>query len=62
VLISAIMSAAIERDAFDNRWFSKRKATQRIDPLVSLCHGDRRGDERRGQGDLRLRGRGVRRI
>jgi ribulose 1,5-bisphosphate synthetase/thiazole synthase len=31
------MSAAIERDPFDNRWFSKRKATQRIDPLVSLA-------------------------
>lgn len=37
VLISACMSAAIERDAFDNRWFSKRKATQRIDPLVALA-------------------------
>jgi phage terminase large subunit-like protein len=37
VLISAAMSAAIERDPFDNRWFSKRKATQRIDPLVSLA-------------------------
>jgi phage terminase large subunit-like protein len=37
VLISACMSAALERDAFDNRWFSKRKATQRIDPLVSLA-------------------------
>lgn len=36
VLVSACMSAAIERDAFDNRWFSKRKATQRIDPLVAL--------------------------
>jgi phage terminase large subunit-like protein len=37
VLISAAMSAAVERDPFDNRWFSKRKATQRIDPLVSLA-------------------------
>jgi phage terminase large subunit-like protein len=37
VLISACMSAAIEADAFDNRWFSKRKATQRIDPLVALA-------------------------
>jgi phage terminase large subunit-like protein len=37
VLVSAAMSAAIERDPFDNRWFSKRKATQRIDPLVSLA-------------------------
>jgi phage terminase large subunit-like protein len=31
------MSAVIERDPFDNRWFSKRKATQRIDPLVALA-------------------------
>jgi phage terminase large subunit-like protein len=37
VLVSACASAAIERDAFDNRWFSKRKATQRIDPLVALA-------------------------
>lgn len=37
VLISACMSAALERDVFDNRWFSKRKATQRIDPLVALA-------------------------
>lgn len=39
VLISACMSAAVERDPFDNRWFSKRKATQRIDPLVALAMG-----------------------
>lgn len=37
VLISACMSAAVEHDPFDNRWFSKRKATQRIDPLVALA-------------------------
>jgi phage terminase large subunit-like protein len=37
VLISACMSAAVEADPFDNRWFSKRKATQRIDPLVALA-------------------------
>jgi phage terminase large subunit-like protein len=36
VLISAMMSAAIERDPFDNRWFSKRRAVNRIDPLVAL--------------------------
>lgn len=36
VLISACMSAAIEKDAFENRWFSKRRATQRIDALVAL--------------------------
>jgi phage terminase large subunit-like protein len=35
--ISAIMSAAIERDPFDNRWFSKRKAVNRIDALVALA-------------------------
>lgn len=37
VIISAIMSAAIERDPFDNRWFSKRKATNRIDALIALA-------------------------
>lgn len=37
VLISACMSAAIERDPFDNRWFSKRKATNRIDAVVALA-------------------------
>lgn len=37
VLISAMMSAAIERDPFDNRWFSKRKAVNRIDALVALA-------------------------
>ena len=37
VLVSACMSAATEADPFDNRWFSKRKATQRIDPLVALA-------------------------
>lgn len=37
VTISAIMSAATETDPFDNRWFSKRKATNRIDALVALA-------------------------
>ena len=37
VLISAMMSAAVERDAFDNRWFSKRRAVNRIDALVALA-------------------------
>lgn len=37
VLISACMSAATEHDPFDNRWLSKRKATQRIDPAVALA-------------------------
>jgi len=50
VLISAIMSAAVERDAFDNRWFSKRRATNRIDALVALAmavgQATQGGDER----------------
>lgn len=37
VAISAIMGAAVESDAFGNRWFSKQKATVRIDPLVALA-------------------------
>jgi len=37
VAVSAIMGATIEADAFGNRWFSKRKATTRIDPLVALA-------------------------
>jgi phage terminase large subunit-like protein len=37
VLISAMMSAAVEHDPFDNRWFSKRRAVNRIDALVALC-------------------------
>lgn len=37
VLISAVMSAAVEADAFNNQWFSKRKATNRIDALVALA-------------------------
>jgi phage terminase large subunit-like protein len=37
VLISAMMSATVERDPFDNRWFSKRKAVNRIDALVALA-------------------------
>ncbi len=37
VLVSACMSAAVAEDEFANRWFSKRKATQRIDALVALA-------------------------
>lgn len=37
VLISAFASATTEEDPFGNRWFSKRKAVKRIDPLVSLA-------------------------
>lgn len=37
VLISACMSAVTEADPFENRWFSKRKATNRIDAVVALA-------------------------
>jgi phage terminase large subunit-like protein len=37
VLISAMMSAVVEEDAFGNAWFSKRRATNRIDALVALA-------------------------
>lgn len=37
VLFAACMGATIETDPMDNRWFSKRKATNRIDPLVALA-------------------------
>lgn len=37
VLISAMMSAAMEWDPFGNFWFSKRKAVNRIDALVALA-------------------------
>jgi phage terminase large subunit-like protein len=35
--ISAMMSAVVESDPFDNKWFSKRRATNRIDCLVALA-------------------------
>lgn len=37
LLISAMMGAATEGDPFGNFWFSKRKATIRIDPLIALA-------------------------
>lgn len=37
VLISACMSAAVATDPMQNEYFNKQKATQRIDPLVSLA-------------------------
>lgn len=37
VAVSAFMGATTEKDAFENRWFSKRKATTRIDALVALA-------------------------
>ncbi|MGE3874106.1 MAG: terminase TerL endonuclease subunit, partial [Parvibaculaceae bacterium] len=39
VLISACMSAAVEGDPYGNFWFSKRKASNRIDALVALATG-----------------------
>lgn len=39
LLIWACMSAATETDAFNNRWFSKKRAVNRIDPLVALAMG-----------------------
>jgi phage terminase large subunit-like protein len=37
VLVSACMAAATENDPYGNFWFSKRKATMRIDALVALA-------------------------
>lgn len=37
VLISAMNHASFEQDPFGQRWFSKRRATGRIDPLVALA-------------------------
>jgi phage terminase large subunit-like protein len=37
VLISAIMSAVIETDRWDNYWLSKQRATNKIDAAVALC-------------------------
>lgn len=37
VLISAIMSAVIDKDRWENRWLSKDRATNKIDAAVALC-------------------------
>ena len=37
VLISAMMSAVIETDRWDNYWLSKQRATNKIDAAVALC-------------------------
>jgi phage terminase large subunit-like protein len=37
VLISAIMSAVIEQDKWDNRWLAKQKSVNKIDAAVALC-------------------------
>lgn len=36
VLISAIMSAVIEQDKWDNKWLSKQKSTNKIDAIVAM--------------------------
>lgn len=36
VLISAIMSAVIEQDKWDNKWLSKQKAANKIDAIVAV--------------------------
>lgn len=36
LLVSAIMSAVTEEDRWENRWFSKQKSYNRIDPIVAL--------------------------
>ncbi|HHA2936779.1 terminase large subunit [Stenotrophomonas maltophilia] len=37
VLVSALMSAVIETDKWDNRWLSKERSINKIDPAVALC-------------------------
>ena len=37
VLVSAILSAAVKTDDWENSWFIKRESTQRIDPLIALA-------------------------
>lgn len=37
VLISAIMSAVLETDRWDNSWLSKQRARNKIDAAVALC-------------------------
>ena len=36
VLISAIMSAVVEKDKWDNAWLSKQKSVNKIDAIVSV--------------------------
>lgn len=36
VLVSAIMSAVVEQDKWDNKWLSKQKAANKIDAAVAL--------------------------
>lgn len=36
VLISAIMSAVVEQDKWDNKWLSKQKSVNKIDAIVAL--------------------------
>lgn len=55
--IAALMSVVIEEDAIGNRWFSKPKAANRIDPAVSLVMavgvaGDK--EQQAGAGNARM--------
>jgi phage terminase large subunit-like protein len=37
VLISAMMSAVTDEDRWDNKWLSKARAVNKIDPAVAIC-------------------------
>lgn len=37
VMVTAIMSAVIERDRWDNAWLAKQRSVNKIDPAVALC-------------------------
>ena len=37
VLISAMMSAVVDQDKWENRWLAKQKSTNKIDCAVALC-------------------------
>jgi phage terminase large subunit-like protein len=62
VLISAAMSAVTEHDPFDNRWFAKRKAVNRIDAIVALAMavGAATAGLQAGAGEIYADGREIR--
>lgn len=59
VAVMAIMGAALERDPFDNRWLSKRKAVLRIDPAVALVMAVGAATAARGTGHSVYEDRGF---
>jgi phage terminase large subunit-like protein len=59
VAVMAIMGAALERDPFDNRWLSKRKAVLRIDPAVALVMAVGAAGAARGAGRSVYEDRGI---